>query len=235
MIEFNSLTEIVADKQVLLILLMFPIVATIVGIARHIIGLKTLGIYAPVVLTFSLYAMGITFSPDGTANGVDFLTGLKFGLVFTSVVILTTLITSNVLKPARMHYFPKIAIVISMVALSLFIAILLGEILGRQGFASTNVFAIILIASIAEQFSSILFKKQFKDSLFLLLETMILAVICFALISLPEFQEIILTYPYLVLLTLLINYFVGKYKGLRVREYVRFREILNMPEDEATK
>ncbi len=76
--------------MVLEILISMCVVSTI-SIARYVIGNKTYGIYAPIILA-------IAYS----------YTGLKYGLAITLVVIITSLLLS-ILKKIRMHYITRIA------------------------------------------------------------------------------------------------------------------------------
>ncbi|MFW5702669.1 MAG: hypothetical protein ACOCXP_01740, partial [Candidatus Dojkabacteria bacterium] len=195
----------------------------------HIVGVKSLGIYAPIVLTFSLYALGLREEGQMLPNIWD---GVRYGLAFLITVVATTVLGTLLTRGSRMHYFPKISINLSLVAAALLGVLVLGDIFGRNGFTSTNALALVMLVSVAEQFTAILFKKKLRVALIMTLETVGLAFFCFLLISWHDFQNILLKYPYLVLLVLLINYVVGKYRGLRFREFVRFRQVLNKERDE---
>ena len=43
------------EKSTIVLLLMLPIVATMVGISRHIIGMRSLGIYLTLIITFIFF------------------------------------------------------------------------------------------------------------------------------------------------------------------------------------
>jgi len=216
--------EALTAQPLFVLLLLLPVVATIVGVAKHVIGVKSLGIYAPIVLTFAFYFLGL----NGTyGNYSDIWTGVRYGLIFLLVVIVGTVLSTRLLKNRRMHYFPKVSFVLSTVSIFLFITMLAAQALEKSGFTSINAFALILIASVAEQFTAILFKKSLKTALLLSLETSLISIFCYLLIAWPSFQQLIVNYPFLILLTLVVNYLVGKYRGLRVRELLRFQEILD--------
>jgi hypothetical protein len=222
--ELDLLQNLSIDREALIVLLSLPIVATIVGIARHIVGAKSLGIYAPIVLTYSFFALSL----DGRYQTYpDILLGIRYGLAFTLVVLTTSVLGTWLVKRARMHYFPKISINLSLVAAALLASLILADLLGREGFTSTNALALVLIASVAEQFTATLFKKNLRTAFLITAETTIISIFSYLLIAWPSFQDLLLKYPYLVLLTFVINYAVGKYRGLRFREFVRFREVLN--------
>jgi len=39
-------------QTTLIMILMLPVIGTILGISKHVIGFKSLGLYAPIILTF---------------------------------------------------------------------------------------------------------------------------------------------------------------------------------------
>jgi hypothetical protein len=220
--EVEFISRLAIEQQALILLLMVPIVATIVGIARYIIGVKSLGIYAPVVLTFALYALGFNGNLD---DGSNITIGIGLGLFFMALVIFTSIISARLLKGSRLHYFPKISIIVSMVAIALLVGVIAGEIAYGQGFSSINALALILIATVAEQFASVLFKKKIKNAVWLLFETLATSIVCYVLIAWQDFQDFIVSYPYFIFITFIINYFIGRYRGLRIREYIRFKDV----------
>ena len=89
-----------------------------------------------------------------------------------------------------------------------------------------DTFTLILVAGIAEKYINILTRKKLKPTFIITGESLIQAVICYFIISFQPFIDIIIAYPYLILLLFPINYIVGKFNGLRLTEYVRFRKIL---------
>jgi hypothetical protein len=229
MSEIELFGGVLINKQVFVMLLMVPVVATIVGIARHIIGVKSLGIYAPLVITFSLYALGLN---SNLGDYSDVFVGIRNGLVFLTVTLATAAIGSTLIKRSRMNYYPKLSIVISLTAIGLLCSIILASFLGKYSFNSVNALAIIMIASVAEQFTTTLFTMKFKTTLLITLETTMTSIFAYVLIAWPSFQELLINRPYLILIIFAINYLVGKYRGLRFREFVRFRKILDVEPEE---
>lgn len=215
-------------NDTLLLVLMLPVVATIVGIAKHVIGVKSLNVYAPIILTYAFYALGVTHSD---MRNSDVWLGIRYGLVILAVVILSTAITSTLVKRFRMHYFPKVSLNLSVVALVVVVVFSLAASTGRAGITAVDTLAVVLICSISEQFSSIMFKKKFRTALLLSIETCVTAICCYLLISWHSFQELVLAYPFVIVFCLVANYLIGKYQGLRFREYFRFAEILDQEEE----
>jgi len=230
MLELNSLlnfsvsaADLGLDNPIVLLLLLLPIVATIVGIARHIVGVQSMGVYAPLILTYSMYALGMV---NQQSAYTDINQGLRIGTIFIVVVVISAFIATRILKLSRMHYFPKISIVLSTTALALVVSIIASKMLGFSALVNANAFALLLLATVAEQVTATLFKKRAQEAILLIIETFLTSVVAYMIIAFPELQQFLINYPFAILLTFVINYFVGKYRGLRVREYIRFRDIL---------
>ena len=95
--------------QLLTLIAFIPVLATLVSISRYLLGLKTLGIYASMVLAFSYY-----------------FTGLKFGLIITVIVAIAAFINYYLLNKVRMHYISRVAmnyVIITMLVLAVLVGI----------------------------------------------------------------------------------------------------------------
>ena len=212
MFETSKLTEWIIDhgisQMVLEILIAMCIVATIVSISRYIVGGKTYGIYAPVLLS-------IAYS----------YTGLKYGLAVTLVVILTSLLSYSVLKRVRIHYITRIAtnyIVLSMVLVLFFVMVdTLG--LGLENMSNIPPLAFISIAALSDFFTKQYVKKSLQSSVMTLLTTILVAVFGWFVITREIISGYFLNNLWLIPLLAVVNILIGMFKGLRIKDYFRFR------------
>jgi hypothetical protein len=211
------------DSELLVLLLLLPIAVTIIGIFRHIIGFRSLGIYLSLLMTFLLYELGT----NGTNVYSDFGQGLKYGLGLFLLVFSSTLFAYTITKKWALHYYPKLGIIITIVTSLLLLVFLILGSLNMKGIFNINLFTLILIVGLSEKYISILVRKKIKPTLMIALESVLQAVICFAIISYAPFISFILLYPYLIILLFPINYIIGRFAGLRLTEFQRFRKILN--------
>lgn len=207
------------DESVIILLLTIPIIATIVSITRHFIGMKSFGIFTPILLSLA-YA---TISDD-------LKTSLIYGLAITAGVVLTSYISQYVIdvnksKIFRMHYLPKLGIMMTIVSIFFFLMILLATSLDKSFAHNIDPFPLILIIALGESFITKSFKKGFQAGIGITVETVLLAIMGFLLIELKPLQDFLLQHPEIVLLTIPINFLVGKYAGLRLRELIRFSDI----------
>lgn len=213
-------------EETVVMLLMLPVIATIQGFARHIIGIRSLGLYAPIILTYAFFQLSIDPRVEETWT-TQFSNGLVYGLIMTIVVFVTSYLFHLVTKKLRLHYFPKVAVVLSAVALSVYVVLVFANWNESNQFLSNSILPVILIATVSEQFVSIMSKKDFKTAFSLATTTVLLTIAAFALMIIEPFQQLLLDYPYLLIITLILNIIIGKFTGLRLFEYYRFKEILD--------
>jgi hypothetical protein len=185
-------------------------------------GFKSFGIYVPVLLTFMFYELSRI--DDQTFSIVQ---GLKYGLFITAIVFISSYISYKIIQPLALHYYSKLAIVTTNVTISLLLVLFVLDLIDKEGILRVDIFSLILIASISERFTNLLASKQTTTALMLSIQTILLGLICFFVISTGTIQSAFLNYPWLILLTFPINYIIGKFTGLRVTELFRFKDLLD--------
>ncbi len=198
------------SEEAITLLLMLPIVATIIAFARQVIGIKGFGIYTPLIISFAFLA-----------------TGLKYGLAFFIIIILVGTLARLAVKRFRLLYLPRMAIVLTAVALSILIVFLEGAYSGRNGLTAASIFAIVVMITLVEKFIASQIERGRKEAIILTIETLILSIVCYLIAIWPWLRVFVLTYPFLIILgTILINILLGKWTGLRISEYARFRKVI---------
>ncbi len=208
------------DPNTLIFLVTLPLVITIISFAKYIMGVKSFGIYVPVILTFMFYQFSRI---DG---GVSVWQGLKYGLFITLIVFISSYISYKIVQPLTLHYYSKLAIVTTNVTISLLVVLFILDLMDRGGILRVDIFSLILLASISERFTNLLASKQTTTALMLSLQTILLGMICFLVISSQSVQTAFLNYPWIILLSFPVNYLIGRFTGLRLSEIYRFRELL---------
>ncbi|PKN03073.1 hypothetical protein CVU76_03575 [Candidatus Dojkabacteria bacterium HGW-Dojkabacteria-1] len=212
MFETSGLTEWIlqhgVSKMALELLIAVAVLATIVSIARYVIGSKTYGIYAPILLA-------IAYS----------YTGLKYGLAITIIVILTSLLSYNVLKRIRMHYITRIATNYTILAMVLVLFFVLIDMfgLGLENMANIPPLAFISIAALSDFFIKQYVKKSFAGSILTLTGTILVAAIGWFVITREIISEYMINNLWVLPLLTLVNLLLGQFTGLRIKDYFRFK------------
>ena len=192
-----------------ILLLMFPIIATIIAFLRQVVGIKAFGIYTPSIVIFALLG-----------------TGLKYGVAIFVSVILVGMAARFLLKGLRLLYLPRLAITLSLVAFAILVILMMGGSLQRTGLAAVSIFPLLMIIILVEKFVATQIEKGSKTAMVLALETLVISLVGYYVIKNGYLIKTVVLYPWIVLLTVPINIFLGKWTGLRLSEYWRFKEIL---------
>ncbi|MCA9386700.1 hypothetical protein KC669_01555 [Candidatus Dojkabacteria bacterium] len=227
-------TEITIIENSFFLIISLPIVTTLTGFMRHVIGLKSLSVYAPIVVTFAFYQVGF-IDVDADSN---FLRGIFFGLILYVIVFLTSSFTYSLIKPLRMHYIPKTTIVMISVSIVIIFTILLGTLFfDRKGLIYLDIFPLLMIVTLSDTFVSTLSRKSFEQTSLIGLQTLIIGILAYGFLSLREVRTFALEYTaVLILILVVINFYIGRFVGLRLTEYFRFSDILlKEPDDRPTK
>lgn len=196
-------------SETVLLLLMLPIIATILTFLKQVVGITTFGLYTPSIIALSFIALG-----------------WHVGLLFFLFIVGASYLTRESLRHWRLLSIPKVAIILTVVSFSLLILLALGASFGITPSRGT-IFILLIMSTLAESFLNLKTEEGWRTAFFGIGETLLAAILCVALIQWPPFQSLILAYPEIILLTLLINVFLGQWTGLRLMEYVRFREVFH--------
>ncbi|MFH1559615.1 MAG: 7TM domain-containing protein [Patescibacteria group bacterium] len=191
------------------LMLMFPLVVTVMAAARQIIGMKSFGVYTPSIIALAFIS-----------------TGLKYGIFLFIVILLIGTLTRLILKRFRLLYLPRVAIMLSVVSVTIFLLLAAGGFFKRTGLAAVSIFPLLIMITIMEKFIVIQIEKGFKTAIFLSLETLALSVIAYLVVSISFLQSLLLSYPWLILVIVLANFALGKWTGLRFSEYYRFKDVI---------
>jgi hypothetical protein len=203
------LSEGVPFETVILIL-MLPIIATLIAFLRQVVGIKAFGIYTPLIITFAFLATN----------------GLKYGIAIFIAVLLSGLIMRFVLKPFRLLYLPRVAIMLSVVSLLILILLVFGGGLKRTGLAAVSIFPILIMITLVEKFVAVQIEKGNRTAVILAFETLVISIAGYYLASWSLLIQLLATHPWIILFTLPINILLGKWTGLRLSEYIRFKQVL---------
>ncbi|MFW5720439.1 MAG: 7TM domain-containing protein [Candidatus Dojkabacteria bacterium] len=200
-------------------MLIIPFVVMLATIARHMLGVKVLGMYTYVSMTFVI----AFFLRKHSFLSVSISIGLLFFVYFFSYFI------KSLTVKMRLHYFARISVVISLISILLLTLIIVlaqfPEVIDKLELSKASPFAVLIIVLLSEHFSSHQTQKGFRNSRRTFVFTIFLALITGLLLSWERFEYFAMDYPYIVFVFIFIIFIAGKYKGLRLNELIRFRSI----------
>lgn len=206
----NALVNWGVSTSSIVLILMLPIVATLLAFSRQVIGMKAFGIFTPAAVTLSFLAIG-----------------LKYGVIIFLVVLLAATGSRILIRRFRLLYLPRMALVLTAVSFAILALFgVSGLLLKQTGALAFSVFPILILASLAEQFVEAQIRLGFRTAAILTFETLFLSVVSTLIVQWEAFQSLIVGFPELILITIPINILLGRWTGLRLSEYFRFRKLL---------
>ena len=214
----SHLVNIMIDRGVpvstIALILMLPVIVTVVAFMKQVVGLATLGVYTPSILALSFIALDLSF-------------GL---LILFSILFIGTL-TRLVLRQYRLLYIPRMAIVLSLVSLTILALLFIASSFGISGALSLSVFPMLMMSTMVEKFVNIQSGKGLRSALLLVGEAVLVAILCYYVAEWPALKTLVIGHPEVIFLFIFFNVLLARWSGLRILEYVRFREIIRFAEE----
>jgi hypothetical protein len=198
------------QPNVIVLVLLFPLIASLIAASRHIIGLRGFGIYIPAVLSVALVS-----------------TGIAEGLIIFTMIALTSLATKKLVKHTKLSYLPRTALMIWTISLGILLTLILAPAFNLVTLMSVNIFPILILVLLAENFLDAQARMKQTEAFALAIETLSLAFISGLILQAEIIQKFALLQPEILLIGIaIVNILIGKFVGLRITEWLRFRSII---------
>lgn len=196
-------------QNLLKIILMIPLGALVTVVFRNVVGLETFGTFLPALIA---------------AAARD--TGLLWGLAgFLGIVILSAAIRRG-LDWLQLLHSPKMAIMLTAVVIVMMTITVGGVRLGLFEIAHITLFPIAIMAITAERVSLMEIEQGAWKVAKITLMTVIVIAACYSVMESLFMQSLFLAFPELLLVVIALNLWLGKWIGIRVLEFVRFRRLI---------
>lgn len=205
----SVLSSLALSPQTTAILLLFPLCTLLITFLRNVIGVKTFGIFMPMLIAATcLY------------------TGLVKGLLGFVVIIAIATLFHAVLDRMRVLKTARLASVITLITLCFLLMLIVSNERLRVELGILSLFPIVIITFISERVFQTLQVQDRMDVLMTTLGTMITLLICYFYMQSILIQGLFSYFPALYLLVLAGQLSIGKWSGMRLSELLRFRQPL---------
>lgn len=195
-------------QKPLTLLLLLPLGAFLVSVFKNVVGLKTFGVFLPVLIAFAFMEMGTII-----------------GLGYFSIIILLIGLLNYPLEKWGILHTPKISVMLTAVA---FYSIITLYIFFKTGWLDPTkalVFPIIILTMMSERFARKVEEDSPKEALNVYIQTLIVTLVCVWVLSSTLIQNFLITFPEFLFVFAGLNLFLGKWIGLRFTEYARFGKL----------
>lgn len=218
---WNALTWLVnymlthgVSSQTVILLLSLPVIAMILAFLKQVVGLTTFGLFTPSIVALSFIALG-----------------WQIGLLLLIFIIITGYATRASMKRWRLLYIPKVAVILTVISLTLLILLAIGASFGIL-LAPDTIFVLLIMSTLGESFLNVKAEEGWLNAIIGIGETILAALLCVFIVQWAALQSLILAYPELILITIVLNIFLGRWTGLRLVEYFRFKEVFKHLQEE---
>jgi len=197
----------------IVLLLLLPVIATFIATARHVGGMRGFGIFPPA-------ALSVVFLAIGPILGI---------LLFFLIVLISTYARVFMRRAKiKLQYLPRMALILWAVVIGvLWLLLFLVPVLNLRALTNVSIFPVLILVLLAEDFAKVQLGKSARTAIAQATETLILSLIAFIFLTMGSLQAFALTKPELLLISVaIIDFVIGKYIGLRVVEYWRFRKLI---------
>ncbi len=187
-------------------LLLLPFGAAIVAFMRNVVGFQTFGLFLPALIAVSM---------KGTGLGIG--TGAFFIVLFAVAAL------HPILMRWRLLYTPRLVILLVAVVGCYLGFSAWGWQSGQIGWVKVTLFPVVVVAITAERFAREIEEVGWTDALSKAVQTLIVVVLAFFAMQSTTAEAMLLAFPELFLWIVAAMLALGRWTGIRVLEFVRFR------------
>jgi hypothetical protein len=196
-------------QNTLRVLLLVPLGALAMSILRSIIGLRTFGMFMPMLIALAMTA-----------------TGLVWGTGFLAGIVCVALVSRIWIKRLYLLLVARVAFILTLVVILMTVLMYVGDTwaLPTEG---VGAFPFVIMTMIVERISVSLEEEGWRNTLTRVGTTILSVYITYAVIQAKALQTFLLVFPEVLLVILGLQIAIGKYTGYRFVELFRFRELAN--------
>lgn len=190
-------------------ILMLPIGALVVVVFRNVIGLPTFGTFLPALIA--------------AAAGE---TGAGWGMIAVLVLVAVVFLARGAVHRLELLHSPTLAILLAAVAVTILGTALAADHLGLERLTRITMFPLAVMAITAERFYLTLTEKGAAPAGKELAGTLVVMLACHAVMGSLALQVLVVGFPEVLLWVVAADIYLGRWVGVRLSEYLRFRPVL---------
>jgi hypothetical protein len=189
--------------------LLLPIGALVVVLFRNVVGMPTFGTFLP-----ALIAAAVTE------------TGLLWGIFSIALVTFAVVVARLLIQRLHLLHSPTLAILLTVVVISMLGTSLVADSLGLEDLARVTYFPIAVMAIASERFYLALVEQGPREAAQQMGGTLLVVLACFVVMNSVAISVLVGGFPEVLLLVIAANIYLGRWVGIRLLEYFRFRTLL---------
>jgi hypothetical protein len=196
-------------QQTFMIMVMIPIGVLVILILRNLIGLQTLGTFTPGLIA-------LAFSE----------TQLGFGIALFTVITALGLSLRSYLEHLKLQMLPRLSVVLTFVVVLIAAISLFSHKLGLERGLSVALFPMVILTMTIERLSITWEERGGSHAMKVAIGTLFAASLAHLIMSVPELTYFVFTFPAVLLILVGFMLAMGRYRGYRLTELMRFKAFL---------
>ncbi len=202
-------SEIGIPLDLLRVVIMIPLGAVVVVLFRNVVGLKTFGTFLPVLIAASARHTGLLWGMVGFVALILFASGVR-----------------RVTARLELLHSPQLAVLLTAVIGGMLFGGRAAVELGFTSLGRISLFPVAILAITAERFTLMEIEEGAREAWWTMARTLLVVAFCYLTINSLSLQILMLAFPELLLLVAAINIWLGRWVGLRMTEWIRFRGLM---------
>jgi len=196
-------------QQTFMIMVMIPIGVLVILVLRNLIGLQTLGTFTPVLIALAFRE-----------------TQLGFGIILFTVITTLGLSLRSYLEHLKLQMLPRLSVVLTFVVVLIAAISLFSHKLGLERGLSVALFPMVILTMTIERLSITWEERGAGHAMKVAIGTLFAASLAHLIMSVPELVYFVFTFPAILLILVGFMLAMGRYRGYRLTELVRFKAFL---------
>ena len=196
-------------QQTFMIMVMIPIGVLVILILRNLIGLQTLGTFTPVLIALAFRE-----------------TQLGFGILLFTVITALGLSLRSYLEHLKLQMLPRLSVVLTFVVVLIAAISLFSHKLGLERGLSVALFPMVILTMTIERLSITWEERGASHAMKVAIGTLFAASLAHLIMTVPELIYFVFTFPAILLILVGFMLAMGRYRGYRLTELVRFKAFL---------
>ncbi|MDD5216470.1 MAG: 7TM domain-containing protein [Candidatus Omnitrophica bacterium] len=201
-LHFQSLVQV---------LILIPLGALVVAFMRVVVGIPTFGTFAPILLALAFREVS-----------------LWVGLTCVISLVFLGWILRSVLDYFKILIIPRLSIMVTLVVIFVLAIMIIGFHLSHRKMLYVSLFPIIIITWMIERFAVLQIEDGTPSALIAALGTAVVAILAYYLMEVELIKIYLFAFPELFLAIIAALLMLGRYTGIRLLEFWRFKEFLTL-------
>src|SRR3989442_1366696 len=200
-----SLTDVLNRLYLVRIFFQVAIAAVVIASIRNLVGVRTLGMFASVIIALAFLA-----------------TGLVLGLAVFGFILGVVLVARGALVRERVQEAHRVAILVTIVSVTISSIAIVGLEAGQHNLFFAVLFPVLISAWMAERYVEQVVRVGWDKPTAALIWTLVAIIVSFVVITQDGLVNFVMLNPLTWVLLVLINWFLGTRVRFRLSERFRF-------------